>query len=97
MQTCNSATSQSGNFAMTSSSPAISVRHLSKRYQLGTIGRHTLVDEMSYFWHKLRGRDPRQHMDRIRPMAISSDPAMGQNEGAEFFWALRDISFDVRP
>ena len=42
--------------------PAISVRGLSKRYRLGAITRHTLGDEITYFYHKLRGRNAAEHM-----------------------------------
>ena len=74
--------------------PAISVRNLSKCYQLGTIGRHTLVDEAQYWWHKLRGRDPREHfttVDRAADLLKSEAGRKGEHQ----FWALKDVSFDV--
>jgi ABC-type glutathione transport system ATPase component len=40
----------------------ISVEHLSKRYRLGEIGAHTLHEAAERLWHKLRGRDPDEHM-----------------------------------
>lgn len=74
--------------------PAISMRGLSKSYRLGAIGRHTLVDECQYLWHRLRGRDPRAHMSKIGGRAAApAVPAGG--DGA--FWALKDVSFDVQP
>jgi lipopolysaccharide transport system ATP-binding protein len=79
------------------SSPAISVRNLSKCYKLGTIGRHTLVDECQYLWHKLRGRDPRQHMTKIGHTANEVRKVEAEQEGSQEFWALKDVSFDVQP
>jgi lipopolysaccharide transport system ATP-binding protein len=69
---------------------AISVRHLSKGYQLGMIGRHTLVEEAQYWWHKARGRDPRAHFSKI-----GHPDAQTRKLEAEPFWALKDVSFDV--
>lgn len=76
------------------SAPAISIRNLSKCYRLGAIGRHTLVDEAQYLWHKMRGRDPRTHMARIGSGAHPAAPAAS---GDGRFWALKDVSFDVQP
>jgi lipopolysaccharide transport system ATP-binding protein len=79
-------------------SPVISVRRLSKRYRLGTIDRHTIADEVSYWWHRARRRDPRAHMGLIR----SGDPAAGEGPPVDDtlrnreFWALHDVSFDVQ-
>ena len=73
------------------SEPAISIRNLSKCYRLGTIGKHTLADECQYLWHKLRGRDPAAHMAKI------GRGAPGRTGRDGLFWALRDVSFDVRP
>jgi lipopolysaccharide transport system ATP-binding protein len=79
------------------SEPAISVRNLSKCYQLGTIGRHTLVDECQYWWHKLRGRDPREHFSKIGHTATEARKVEAEQRGADQFWALKDVSFDVKP
>ncbi len=62
--------------------PIIEVRNLSKSYRLGAIGATTLKDEMSRLWQRLRfGRSG------------SDDDESTDDE----FWALRDVSFDVRP
>ncbi len=79
------------------SEPAISIRNLSKCYQLGTIGRHTLVDEAQYWWHKIRGRDPRLFMTKIGLLATEKRKADAEREGNPEFWALKDVSFDVQP
>lgn len=79
--------------------PAISIKGLSKCYRLGTIGRHTLVDECQYLWHKLRGRDPRAHMGRIQHGAKATEQRRmaAEEAGANEFWALKDVSFDIQP
>ncbi len=82
---------------MQSSTPAISIKNLSKCYKLGTIGRHTLVDEAQYWWHKIRGRDPREYFGKIGHTATEKRKAEAEREGNPEFWALRDVSFDVQP
>jgi len=77
--------------------PAISVRNLSKCYQLGSIGRHTLVDEVTHLWHKVRGRDPRQHMGTIGHSATEARRVKEEQKGASEFWALKNVTFDVQP
>ncbi|MCO6401121.1 MAG: ABC transporter ATP-binding protein [Verrucomicrobia bacterium] len=79
------------------SEPAISIRNLSKRYRLGTIGRQTLIDETKYWWHKLRGRDPRQAFEKIGYSATERRRVEAEQAGSHEFWALRDVSFDVQP
>jgi lipopolysaccharide transport system ATP-binding protein len=79
------------------SEPAISVRNLSKCYQLGAIGRHTLVDEAQYWWHKLRGRDPREHFSTVGHSVTEARKIEAERAGADQFWALQNVSFDVEP
>jgi len=76
--------------------PAISIQHLSKCYKLGAIGRHTLVDEVTHLWHRVRGRDPRQHMGKIGHDATEARRVASEETGAQEFWALRDATFDVQ-
>lgn len=76
--------------------PAISVRNLSKCYRLGTIGRHTLVDEAQYWWHKIRGRDPREHLGKVGHSETEARKVEAERAGANDFWALRDVSFEVQ-
>lgn len=75
-----------------SNDTVIRVENLSKSYRLGVIGRHTLQEEITYWWHKFRGRDPARHMGRVG-LKGASDARMDA-EGR--FWALEDISFEVR-
>lgn len=65
----------------------IKVENLSKQYRLGVIGHGTLYKDLQSWWARVRGReDP-----NIR---ITSD--VGPGLDGERFWALQDISFEVR-
>jgi lipopolysaccharide transport system ATP-binding protein len=61
------------------------------------IGRHTLVDEAQYWWHKLRGRDPREHFSKVGHTVTEARKVEAERKGSEQFWALKDVSFDVQP
>jgi len=77
--------------------PAISVRNLSKCYKLGVISRKTLVDEVRYWWSKIRGKDPREHFTTVGHNATEDRRIEAENAGDDRFWALKDVSFDVQP
>ena len=77
--------------------PAISVRNLSKCYKLGVISRKTLVDEVRYWWSKVRGQDPREHFTKIGHTATETRRLEAEKSGSDRFWALKDVSFDVQP
>jgi lipopolysaccharide transport system ATP-binding protein len=66
---------------------AISVEHVSKAYRLGMIGGATLRDDVSRWWAKVRGRpDPLSKIgEHFRDRLIGDQ-----------FWALEDVSFDVK-
>jgi hypothetical protein len=75
------------------SKPIISVRNISKRYQLGSIGAQTMRDEVEAFFARFKKNK-------------ALDPTFAENSklktahsaaGASEFWALRDVSFDVQP
>jgi len=68
----------------------ISVRGLSKRYRLGVINRQTLQDEVRYWWHKVRGRDPHESMGRMGLVHGRRPP-----EDTDEFWALKDVSCEI--
>jgi len=75
--------------------PAISVKNISKSYKLGTIGRHTLVDEVRYWWRKSLGHDPMKGFAKLGHNATEARRVDAERTGQEIFWALKDASFDV--
>ena len=68
-------------------STAISVEHVTKQYRLGAIGSNTLQGDVSRWWARLRGRP-----DPSRKLQEKHHPRLVGNE----FWALNDVSFDVK-
>ena len=65
----------------------ISVEHLSKSYRLGMIGGSTLKGDFARWWARTRQKpDPNQRIDDDHP---------GRRHGQEF-WALQDVSFEVK-
>src|SRR5690242_15970214 len=65
------------------SQPTISVRNVSKKYRLGSVGMTTLRDELQRSWARFRG----------------DTTALGMKARLDKptdFWALRDVSFDVQ-
>lgn len=76
--------------------PVITVNHLSKNYKLGVIDRQTLVDEVRFWWHKLRGQNPAEHFKTIGHTATETRRVAAEEQGHDRFWALRDISFQVK-
>ena len=78
------------------SNPAIVVENLAKSYRLGVIGRHTLQDELRFWWHRLRGRNPMDYMGKVGEIG-GRNTAAGSNREKGLFWALKDISFTVEP
>ncbi len=63
----------------------ISVERLWKQYRYGSISHATLRKDLQSWWARLRGReDPNLRIDQ---RSVSQD---------DLFWALSDISFEVR-
>jgi lipopolysaccharide transport system ATP-binding protein len=61
------------------------------------IGRHTVADEFQYWWHKFRGRDPRDFFGKIGHTATERRRVEAEREGHQEFWALKGVSFEVQP
>lgn len=69
------------------SNTVIKVEHLSKHYNLGTIGSGTLYRDVQSWWARLRGKeDPNSQIGSWNP---------AQTDKCNSFWALKDVSFEV--
>ncbi len=76
--------------------PALQIEGISKSYQLGVIGRKTLQDEVRFWWHRLRGRDPRLQMGKVGlGSSVATASTEPLSEDGQFFWALKDVTFNV--
>jgi lipopolysaccharide transport system ATP-binding protein len=68
------------------SKPIIEVRNLSKSYRLGGVGARSFRDEVERIW------------SRFRRVQSAADSAIGHADSTSSeFWALRDVSFEVKP
>ncbi|MCA1914839.1 ABC transporter ATP-binding protein [Methanospirillum hungatei] len=67
----------------------IKVENISKLYRLGIISHNTLYQDIQSKWARLRGaEDPNTPIDQLNSGFKSNE--------CECFWALKNISFDVR-
>jgi lipopolysaccharide transport system ATP-binding protein len=69
------------------SDTVIHVEQLSKSYQYGAISHGTLTTDLQSWWARVRGRND--------PNAILTHSARSGQSGQRF-WALQDVSFDVK-
>jgi lipopolysaccharide transport system ATP-binding protein len=67
---------------------AIRVEHLSKSYQYGAISHGTLTKDLQSWWARVRGKDD--------PNAVIAHAVHRIGHAGERFWALQDVSFDVK-
>lgn len=74
----------------------IRVEDLWKQYRLGTINHGTLIQDLQSWWARLRGmEDPNVKVDHLARM--TKDANLSDRETASSdFWALKEVSFDVR-
>ncbi len=72
-------------------SAAIDVEAVGKQYMIGGRRRSapTLADSVSNFSSRLR--------EKLKAVASRAEPGSIHNSGAERFWALRNVTFSVRP
>lgn len=68
---------------------AIEVENLSKQYRLGTVGSGTLREDLSRWWHRVRGKE-----DPLALVGEVNDRTKVAN--SDFVWALKDINFSVQ-
>lgn len=75
------------------SSPIIEIQHLSKLYNLGSIGAGSLKDSLERWWNtQIKKRD----LDSFAPQN-SVIPAGRQGPFPNSMWALKDVSFNIHP
>lgn len=80
-----------------SSNVVISVEGLWKQYRLGSINHGTLVSDIQSWWARFCGKeDPNLPIDQVQKQLSFSDTKGGDSGICDRFWALKDISFDVR-
>jgi lipopolysaccharide transport system ATP-binding protein len=65
--------------------PIIEVRRLGKRYRLGEIGARSLREEIENLVRRLKNGKASRSDNR------------GESDQSRYYWALRDVSFDVMP
>src|SRR5688572_29515933 len=66
---------------------AVLAEGVGKRYRLGMTDRTHVKDEMKALYARLRGRpDPR----------VLVDEGTGIQRAGEYFWSLRDVSFQLQ-
>ena len=72
------------------SRPVIKVDDLSKIYRLGQVGTGTLSHDLKRWWAVSRGKqDPYQKIGTVNDRTKKAE--------SDYAWALKDISFDVKP
>lgn len=71
--------------------PIITVDGIWKKYRLGDTNAATLKEEAHQFWKKRLYRRRQSPADRV------NDDRLPREDGDHFFWALKDISFEVHP
>ncbi|RNI24542.1 ABC transporter ATP-binding protein [Rufibacter latericius] len=69
----------------------IQVENLSKVYQLGTIGTGTIKQDLSRWWNTsvLKKEDSFYYPQ-------TSEETSASNQGQKAFWALQDVSFEIK-
>jgi lipopolysaccharide transport system ATP-binding protein len=79
--------------------PAIKTTGLSKSYQLGVFGREALHEELTYWWHRIRGRDPAKYMSKVtdvKDRKLGPDDSQFDPDRPGCFWALRDATIEIQ-
>lgn len=68
--------------------PIIKVENIGKQYRLGNVGTGTLSHDLNRWWHTVRGKE-----DPYLKIGDVNDRT--NDNGSNYVWALKDISFDV--
>ena len=72
------------------SDTVINVENIWKQYRLGTVSHRRLTKDLQSWWARSRGKD-----DPNSPVNLSGSQAAG-NSSTDWFWALQDVSCEVR-
>jgi len=76
----------------------ISVENLWKQYRYGTISHATLHRDLQSWWARIRGKeDPNSRIGQV--LSTKNEEPRTKNEGgcaSDRFWALKDVSFEVK-
>lgn len=67
----------------------ISVSDISKQYRLGEVGSGSLQQDLTRWWHKLRGKE-----DPYLQIGDTNDRST--RGSSDYVWALRNINFEVK-
>jgi len=68
----------------------LEVRDISKQYRLGLVSTGTLGHDVNRWWHRVRGKeDPYLKIGETNDRTSKGD--------SDYVWAIKDISFDVKP
>lgn len=87
---------------MSNSEVVIKVENLWKQYRYGTISHATLKKDFQSWWASFRGKeDPNLPIDHARGAKSNASSPMrysqsSMQETSDRFWALEDITFDVK-
>ena len=72
------------------SDTVIRVENLWKEYRYGTISHATMSKDLQSWWARFRGK-----LDPNSPITLPHDPN-SMDQSSDRFWALEDITFDVK-
>ena len=77
------------------SDTVIKVENLCKEYRYGTVSHATMTKDLQSWWARFRGKeDPNLRIDHLQSAKSKASNSMQQT--SDRFWALKDISFDVK-
>ncbi|MES2389294.1 MAG: polysaccharide ABC transporter ATP-binding protein [Bacteroidota bacterium] len=69
----------------------IRAENVSKRYRLGAIGTGSLVSEWNRYWARKKGKE-----DPFSKIKVGGHVKPAEVADINEFWALRDVSFDIK-
>jgi lipopolysaccharide transport system ATP-binding protein len=76
----------------------ITVENLWKQYRYGVLSHRALYKDLQSWWARFRGKeDPNSRLERVR-LTKNQELRIKNEEGEapDRFWALRDVSFEVK-